>query len=438
MDEFITILLEQIRCKRARDGIAKEIMDHIEDATQGLEQNGMSHEKALAAAVEGMGDPVEIGVELDRIHRPRMDWRTFILIAALSLGGLLVQYAVTGVFGTQCLYTMIGLAVMSGICFLDYSFLGRYARGCYWGLTVVFFLLYFGASAGIINSTAYWVNGSLHGFAILTMLYVPVYAGILYTCRGTKLKGLMKTVLYMLLPLFFSLQGSITASLCIWVVFYGMILHALWKGWFGLNRRVAIPVCFFVAFVLPVIVAVLFFFFGAAGYQRMRIAAFLNPDSDAYGAGYFYNVIRSVISDCRWFGSSGEEEPVQNFYAFGREWIMTQLVVSYGLVCGFLVIAALGTLIVKVFGIAMKAGNQLGSMIGFGCGMLLLTECGLGVGMNFGLVPSTTVCMPFLTYGISNSLVYSVLFGFLLSICRYRSVLTEHSIMHNSGKVMAK
>lgn len=438
MDEFITILLEQIRCKRAREGIAKEIMDHIEDATQDLEQNGMPHEKALAAAVEGMGDPVEIGVELDRIHRPQMDWRTYILIAVLSLGGLLAQYLATGVFGTQCLYTMIGLAVMSGICFLDYSFLGRYARGCYWGLTVIFFLLYSGASAGIINSTAYRVNGSLHGFAILTMLYVPVYAGILYTCRGTKLKGLMKAAVYMLLPLFFSLQGSITASLCIWVVFYGMILYALWKGWFGLNRNVAIPACVFVAFVLPIIVAVLFFFFGAAQYQRVRIAAFLNSDSDTYGAGYFYNVLRSAISDCRWFGSVGEDGPVQNFYAFGRDWIMTQLVVSYGLVCGFFIIAALGTLIIKVFGIAMKAGNQLGSMIGFGCGMLLLVECGLGIGMNFGLFPSTTVCMPFLTYGISNSVVYSVLFGFLLSICRYRSVLTEHSIMHNSGKVMAK
>ena len=60
MDEFITILLEQIRCKRAREGIAKEIMDHIEDATQALEGQGMTHEKALASAVESMGDPVEI------------------------------------------------------------------------------------------------------------------------------------------------------------------------------------------------------------------------------------------------------------------------------------------------------------------------------------------------------------------------------------------
>ena len=52
MDEFIMILLEQIRCKRARDGIAKEIMDHIEDAAQALEHAGL-----LAVLVEGVDSP---------------------------------------------------------------------------------------------------------------------------------------------------------------------------------------------------------------------------------------------------------------------------------------------------------------------------------------------------------------------------------------------
>ena len=89
MDEFIRALLEQVRCKKARAWIAREITDHIEDATAALEQEGMTHEQALAAAVQSMGDPVAIGVELDRIHRPRMDWRTFIMIVILNLGGLI-------------------------------------------------------------------------------------------------------------------------------------------------------------------------------------------------------------------------------------------------------------------------------------------------------------------------------------------------------------
>ena len=76
-----------------------------------------------------------------------------------------------------------------------------------------------------------------------------------------------------------------------------------------------------------------------------------------------------------------------------------------------------------------------GRMIGFGCGMLLLTESVLGIGMNLGVFPSTTVCMPFLAYGFCNSVVYAVLCGFILSICRYRNVLTEHNMLRSPEKI---
>lgn len=436
MDEFIRALLEQVRCKKARAGIAREITDYIEDAAHALEQEGMTHEQALASAVQSMGDPVSIGVELDRIHRPRMDWRTFIMIVILNLGGLMVQYAATGISGMQCLYTMIGLAVMIGICYLDYSFLARYARACYWIMTAAFLFVYWGAQSGVLDGMSLWVNGSsLRGFAILTMLYIPVYAGILYTCRGSRMKGLLRAIAYMIPPLFFSLHSSISSSMCIWIVFYGMILYALWKGWFRLERKIAVPVCAFAAFILPILSAVFFYFFGAADYQKVRIIAFLNPQSDSQGSGYFYNILRTVLSECRWLGSSGGEGPVQSFFAFGREWMILQLVISYGWICGLAVIAALATFIIKVFGITAKAGNQLGRMIGFGCGMLLLTESVLGIGMNLGVFPSTTVCMPFLAYGFCNSVVYAVLCGFILSICRYRNVLTEHNMLRSPEKI---
>ena len=110
--------------------------------------------------------------------------------------------------------------------------------------------------------------------------------------------------------------------------------------------------------------------------------------------------------------------------------MILQLVISYGWICGLAVIAALATFIIKVFGITAKAGNQLGRMIGFGCGMLLLTESVLGIGMNLGVFPSTTVCMPFLAYGFCNSVVYAV-----LSICRYRNVLTEHNMLRSPEKI---
>lgn len=54
MEEFIKILTEQIRCVRAREGIAQEISNHILDQTEAFEQKGMSHEQALERAVQEM------------------------------------------------------------------------------------------------------------------------------------------------------------------------------------------------------------------------------------------------------------------------------------------------------------------------------------------------------------------------------------------------
>ena len=70
--EFLEILTEQIRTKRARPFIAKEIEEHIEDQKMDFMAEGMTDLEAEEAAVREMGDPVEAGVALDRIHRPRM------------------------------------------------------------------------------------------------------------------------------------------------------------------------------------------------------------------------------------------------------------------------------------------------------------------------------------------------------------------------------
>ena len=61
MDEFMKILTDQIRCVKAREGVAQEISNHILDQAEAYEQTGISHEQALERAVREMGDPVEIG-----------------------------------------------------------------------------------------------------------------------------------------------------------------------------------------------------------------------------------------------------------------------------------------------------------------------------------------------------------------------------------------
>ena len=59
MDEYLKTLLEQIRCKKARPYVKKELQDHIEDQIEANMQAGMDREQAEREAVRDMGDPVE-------------------------------------------------------------------------------------------------------------------------------------------------------------------------------------------------------------------------------------------------------------------------------------------------------------------------------------------------------------------------------------------
>lgn len=46
---------------------------------------------AEKAAVKDVGDPVEVGVSLDGIHKPQVVWGMIVLLAVISVFGLLVM-----------------------------------------------------------------------------------------------------------------------------------------------------------------------------------------------------------------------------------------------------------------------------------------------------------------------------------------------------------
>lgn len=142
--EYLKSLTEQIRTKRARTMVAEEVEAHIEDQKQDFMAHGLGEEEAESMAVVEMGDPVEAGVKLDRVHRPKMEWTVLMAILVISIMGLILQAVVTSSFPTMNMSTLeafkdnflyggiwsamlIGIAVMLGICYLDYSILVKWS-----------------------------------------------------------------------------------------------------------------------------------------------------------------------------------------------------------------------------------------------------------------------------------------------------------------------
>ena len=94
MEEYLEKLLAQIRCKKARPYIAEEIRGHIESQIEDNIASGMTDQEAEKNAVADMGNPVEVGISLDKIHKPQIAWRLLVIVGMLSLLGILLQKSI--------------------------------------------------------------------------------------------------------------------------------------------------------------------------------------------------------------------------------------------------------------------------------------------------------------------------------------------------------
>ena len=84
--EFLESIRKQIHFVFDRDSIELEYIQHIEDSILDLMEDGYSKEEAERIAIEQMGDPIEIGKQLNEEHHPLLGylWVTSKIILAFT------------------------------------------------------------------------------------------------------------------------------------------------------------------------------------------------------------------------------------------------------------------------------------------------------------------------------------------------------------------
>lgn len=93
--EFLNTVCEQIKYKPIRNSISEELENHIEESKENYIEEGMQEEEAEEKAITQMGNAEIIGKELNKIHRPRLDWKLLIILAVLLIFGFVISYIIT-------------------------------------------------------------------------------------------------------------------------------------------------------------------------------------------------------------------------------------------------------------------------------------------------------------------------------------------------------
>lgn len=124
--DYLDAIGEQIENPHARCAIRREIGNHIEEQTEDYHREGMTPLAAAQEAVRQMGDPLQTGRELNRIHRPKFPTVLFGITVILTLVGIVMQgilFSHMEMVGAEnylrntILYNGIGLLLILGLLY---------------------------------------------------------------------------------------------------------------------------------------------------------------------------------------------------------------------------------------------------------------------------------------------------------------------------------
>lgn len=401
--EYLEILAEQIRYKKALPMIEKELEDHMEDQKKDFLASGMTEKEAEAAAVMEMGDPVSVGVDMDRIHRPKMARGLILLTGALYLAGMIFRYLLydrsgLGIYiANSWVYYVLAFVVMIGVCYVDYSRIGEKARELTVGLFLILMAgIWFGGT--VVNGSFGWI--SVGGMMILNVrvlvyLFLPLYGAILYRYRGQGYEVIWKAIVWML-P-------------AVVVVFYANSL------------MLALLLCVFSMVIFLLLYAGMVWKFGAL-YQKERLQMLLPPYGEEISA--VMEPLRSAAANSHMVGSSAQAMKGLEMYG-DRDFLFTYILSFCGILTAVLFISLIAVLLFYLLKHTLRQRNQAGRIMGLGCTVVLVGRLVIYLLGNLGLQPYGDGYCPFLSTGGSSAVVTGILLGLLFSIYRYQNIAKE-------------
>jgi len=166
-------------------------------------------------------------------------------------------------------------------------------------------------------------------------------------------------------------------------------------------------------------------------YQKARVLTFLNPASDALGAGWNISQAEIAIGSGGFMGK-GFGQGTQSQLDFLPEKHTDFIYTSIGEEFGFLGSAGLLLLFSLLIGfgirIAMASRSQFGRLVAMGVTLNFFFYIMINAAMVMGLMPVVGIPMPLISYGGTAMLSVMMGFGLLMSVHVHRQVeIPRHS-----------
>jgi rod shape determining protein RodA len=166
-------------------------------------------------------------------------------------------------------------------------------------------------------------------------------------------------------------------------------------------------------------------------YQKQRVMTFLNPESDALGAGWNITQAKIAIGSGGLTGKgflSGTQSRLNFLPEKQTDFIWTSFCEEFGFVGAIALLVLFGVVIGYGVQVAVSSRSQFGRLTAMGLILNFFFYIMINASMVMGLIPVVGIPMPLVSYGGTAMLTVMFGFGILMSCHVHRQVeIPRHS-----------
>ncbi|NHN30225.1 FtsW/RodA/SpoVE family cell cycle protein [Paenibacillus agricola] len=415
--QFLNEVCKPVQAKAAHRDIKLELESHLADKIDEYLAAGVEQAVAIDKAILDMGSAVDIGNQLHKVHKPRIEWSLLGFIALFVALGMLAMYAVeladpnrtNGTFLSKVVYSGIGVCVMLALRLWDYRKLLPFSWHFYrLTLLVMGWVLLFGQQ---VNGAPFLRIGSttINFLSASPYLLIVFLAGIMMS-KWKQQHFLVKLAMYVVIPFLLYQKGHANASMFIYTAGFVVLLFSIRKG----NKQ-------FLGYGLASFVVLNLLDVWSSPHKIERLRSFLNPYSDPMDSGYTIVQSLEAIQAGGWWGQ-GFAVSRQALPGIQNEMLFSYMIYSLGWVTGIVLWFISLLFLIRLAGTARRVKEPYGKLIVKGLLAVFAIQFVWSMLMPLGILPFFSLSLPFISHGGTLTLIQMAAVGIILGVYRQKDI----------------
>jgi rod shape determining protein RodA len=356
---------------------------------------------------------------ISRVLSARSRFDPIVLGSALTLSVLGVLFVASATAGgnspdlatRQGIWVAVGVGLMLATVLIDYRILLKISFPLYCAsLVPLVYLLFFGERIANVKS---WIRFGGFQFQPAELAKVATALLLAYLfdneddgkLRPGALVKLAAIVGAPFLLVFLQPDMGLAAT------FLPLLAVGLYFG--------GLPARWWLVLVLLVAVLAGSAWFLLKDYQKERIGTFLNPEQDVLGSGYQVRQSKIAVGSGGFFGKgfrSGTQSQLRFLPVQHTDFILAVIAEEWGFLGVILVLGLFAALLLRALTLAQAARDRGGVFLILALAGMIFFSVVINASMMIGLLPTTGIPLPLVSYGGSSVVTTFLAIGLILGV----------------------